>query len=460
MRTTPASDYLQPTGQEIREIARRVGLQTYSPQLVKDIANVASGGRVKASYEYSDELVAKIPEPTKDEYEGVYYYINEDGYRNYTDDIDIARRATERNVIRANEKVCEFIRTLDIDKAPGNTPLEKACGILLSISNSTASSMVAGSGETLPVFTNRPDNAAKSLNNVHDIIESLGDIETELLMDTPTSDKADDDEAEGGSGHGDGGLAKIKLVQDMINGQEHWLKVARNLNVLTRFRLGKSAKTTPDPEGDDVSKRVIRDFDEIGKIPEIEYLMPELYRMYRIATREIQVRERASRLGKKQLLYMLIDCSSSMRYDKQSIHKAGGVLFNRLKAVVEGQAELYFRFFDTKLFPEYQVRDVKEAKDAIETFKNHAFKGGGTDIPYAITESISRINELMNSGELENTPELVVVTDGEDNCRHIKKADFIQKGYKITLHAFVVDGTNKYLANLARQTDGVGVERI
>ena len=45
-RTEPASDYMEPSDSDIMEYAERVGLTTYSPDFCRDIANMASGGRI------------------------------------------------------------------------------------------------------------------------------------------------------------------------------------------------------------------------------------------------------------------------------------------------------------------------------------------------------------------------------------------------------------------------------
>ena len=136
-----------------------------------------------------------------------------------------------------------------------------------------------------------------------------------------------------GDGHGSG-FVNIKLAEDMVKGRKHWLEISRNLDGLTRFRLGKSNKFEPNPEGDDVHKRLIKGFSEMSKLGTSEYLYPEEYMLYRVVSQSAPVRERIMREGKKQLIYMIIDCSISMRNNKGvRIHKAGGVLFNRLKAV-------------------------------------------------------------------------------------------------------------------------------
>ena len=452
MRTKSSIDYITPNNIEIKEVAKRVNLNTYSPSLVRDISNVVSGGEILTSQEYREELISNIPD-VKPDGAGAYSYTDKYGQNKWTQDRKIAVSAISDRVIEINEHVCEFLRTIDYSKLPGDTPLEQACGLLKTLAS--AGDRVGSdntAGEELPIFTeHRADNLAEDINSIHEFIETLDDAEKELLEEKDDQDRP----VKGGIGHGSGTF-ETKLAEDMIKGRHHWLEVSRNLETLVRFRLGKSSKTAPDNEGDDISKRSIKGFGELGKIPAIEYALPETYRLFRVATKATQVRERVSRMGKKQLIYMIIDCSYSMR--GSAMHKAGGVLLNRLKSVVEGDAEIYFRFFDTELFTEYKAREPNQAKALITKFRKETFNGDGTNIVKCVRKAMSRIEDIMESGELSERPELVVVTDGQDYTKDLKESEF--KKNNLRLHTFIVESTNRHLAQLARDTGGVGVDKL
>ena len=139
-------------------------------------------------------------------------------------------------------------------------------------------------------------------------------------------------------------------------------------------------------------------------------------------------------------------------------HKAGGVLFNRLKAVVNDEAELYFRFFDTQLFPEYSALDEKSAKYCMKEFRNKSFSGSGTAIVRCLRSTINRVVELLEDNTLNERPEIVIVSDGDSNCKELTAEEFTK--HKLRLHTFMIGRTNKGLVKVARDTGGVGIENL
>ena len=460
-RTNSPSNYISPSDTDIREAAERVSLNTYSPQLVRDISNIAAGGDVIPSSQWRDQLKSQVktPDINKDgkyEYK-VYKHYAKTAYT--TGDADRAREHEEERMVKANERVCEFIRHLDMSKIAGNSPLEKAVLTLKTIAESDCSNGSGDfDGEDLPIFSDkRADKAADSINNIFDTITTLDDVESSLLEDEEQKDDTEDSDKQGGSGHGSG-MRTVSMIQDMTNGAKDWVNVARNLENLTRFRVSKSNTFKPDIEGDDIQKRQIAGLHEIGKISEIEYALPSVYRMLKVITGQTLIKERVSREDKQQLLYVIIDCSGSMNYGQNAINKAGGVLFNRLKAVVKEEAQMYFRFFDTKLFKEHFAGNKTQARECMKLFKNSAYNGGGTDIPSCLRDAVDRIQELLQHGEVSERPELVIVTDGADDVKELKPIEFTR--HNLRLHVFNVGETNKALAQLARDTGGVGVDNI
>ena len=181
---------------------------------------------------------------------------------------------------------------------------------------------------------------------------------------------------------------------------------------------------------------------EVGRIPQSEWALPRPYRMYRHITGQTSVRERCIRIERKQLLYIIIDCSGSMG-SGQRIYKAGGILMNRLKAVIAGEAELYVRLFDNTLKEEHHASTPEEARTLMKYFTGHNFSGGGTNIPGCVKAAHARIEEIIAQGATYR-PELCIVTD--------------IPGTK--LHAFMVECQNPHLAGLARRSGGVGIERL
>lgn len=427
----------------MREIAKKCEVKKFSADIVEDFCNLASGGGFVPPSEYRQEVARRASDCLPPPEEGNWRLSN--GQKTNSRQKAVAS-ATDRGM-KYQERVQDFLRTIEPDKFPGSSPLEQAMNCLKLLSEQKGGSGGGEEGEILPIFIDeRPENVAEKMNDLMDQVESLDDAEKELL-------DPDQDAGAGKHENGDDGLQKMKLAADMSHGKDVWLKVSRQLDRMVRMRVAKSVKVIPDTNGDEVRNRPIKDFGEMGRLVKSEWALPEVYRTFRIVTHAAQVRERVRREEKKQLLYMIIDCSGSMS-NGQRIGKAGGVLMNRLKAVVEGEAEIFIRFFDSKLYEEHHAGTAKEAKDLIHQFTEKNFSGGSTNISGCAMEAQKRIEEIAKEKNLAR-PELVVVSDGEDNISLTTES---LHGTK--LHAFVVERSNTALTELAIKTGGVGINNL
>jgi len=447
VRTKPSSFYLPPTREEMRKMARKCEVKRFSAELVEDFCNLASGGEILPPSEYRAEVTRredeKLPPPDKD------------GYKLRSGDYTKSRtEALAEKVSRAmnyEQNVCDFLQTVELGKFPGKSPLEQAMNLLKLLSKKeggTGGGEEGGEGESLPIFQENDNSEAvgKGLNNLMDTVLSLDEAEQKLLK----QDRDADPEMETKK---DDGLSKMKLAEDMDTAKEIWLKVSRQLDTLVRMRVSKSVKVSLDPAGDEVRNRTIRDFSELNRLNKSEWALPSVYRAYRIVTHAATVRERVRREEKQQLLYLIIDASGSMDSGKR-IFKAGGVLFNRLKAVVNGEAQIYVRFFDSALYEEHFASTAEEAKELMKKFRQQNFSGGSTEISDCARAARKRIEEIVAEGKTVK-PELVVVTDGDDSINLTAE----EMG-SIKLHAFVVENSNSRLTEVAIATGGVGINNL
>jgi len=298
-------------------------------------------------------------------------------------------------------------------------------------------------------LADKAEEAGKKVNQVLDQVESLTQDEKELLQ--PDQDAGSEKE------NADDDQQKMSLAEDMLNGKEIMLSISRNLDKLTKMQVRKQKKQEADPAGDEIRKRPISHMGELNKIEKSFWAIRQQsksYFDYLAVTGNIPVRERVTTIEKKQLLYIIIDCSRSMGQGKR-IFKAGGILMNRLKAVITGEAELYVRLFDTSLKQEYHAGTPAEAKELIKHFTEKNYLGGSTDISSCARLAQKRIGEIIAQG-VTYKPELVVITDGDDNINLKATKDF--PGTK--MHAFVVDTANKALCEVAKATGGVGVNKL
>lgn len=448
LRTTPPPTYISPSQEEMKAAAQQAGVRRFAPQLVEDIANLAAGGSIKppSTYRPTVDRWAEDNLPAADS-DGEWS-LSKGGY---TKNRFEAIRDRAEGRMRYHQNVCDFLNTLDVDGLPGATPVDKAMSLLKLLATQQGGENTGGDGqaEVLPIFqdNDNPEGVAAKLNEAVDTVDSLDEDEKALIDDEATSESD-------GSEDGDDPTQARKLAEDMLKGKGKMIEIARHLDQLSRMQVRRQRKVEPDLEGEEVRFRPMKHLGEIGRIPQAEWALPRPYRMYRHITGQTPVRERCTRIERKQLLYIIIDCSGSMG-SGQRIYKAGGILMNRLKAVIEGEAELYVRLFDSDLKQEHHAATPQEAREVMKYFTERNFSGGSTDIPGCAKAAQKRIDEIIAEGA-HYRPELVVITDGDDDTTSLSAHDF--PGTK--LHAFVVECRNQHLTKLAERTGGVGVENM
>lgn len=446
LRTNPPATYIPPTREEMKEVAQRVGLQSFSKDLVADLCNLAAGGSVKPPSAYRDEIVRRAEEtlPAPKTYSGTEYW-DIKGSKGPIYSRQEAVAAYTEQAMRYHQNVADFLGTVDLDKFPGATPLEQAMNLLKLLSKKQGGQDGGEASEPLPIFQEN-DNSEKvgeDLNQLMDDVESMSWDEASML----SPDKVTEDE------NGDSEISAMDLAEDMLRGKDVMLEISRHLDKLTRMQVRKSKKQEPDPSGDSVRTRPIAHMGEMNRLVKPEWALPATYRLYRMVAHASQVRERVTTIEKKQLLYIIIDCSGSMGSGKR-IFKAGGILMNRLKAVIAGEAELYVRLFDTSLREEHHASTPEEARELIRHFTEKNYSGGSTDITGCARAAQTRIKEIESAGATYK-PELVIVTDGDD------KISLTAKEFSGTkLHTFVVDTKNDALCKLAQATGGVGMSNM
>lgn len=452
-RTKPPSNYIEPHDSEISAVAIMLGLNLYSIDMIRDLANIAAGGIIlpPSARDEAIEEFAKLTLPPKGE-DGEYYtgQKNANGFWEgvWTKNKDVALQGRIDMLTHFHNNVCDFLNKIDFSKIPGRSPIEKAMLLLKMLYHRSAENHYCQGGwceedcDDLPLFTTKGQAEATDLNDILDHVNDMDAIE-EMFF-----------EHHGQSNEGHNPLKKSNIAEDMVKGAHLWLKVSRKLDYLTLMRVSRSQTFIPDVSGKEVRSRPIKDFDELDKLRPIEYTYPKIERKVRLATRSAMMRERGTYEEKQQLLYIIIDCSASMQGER--IHKAGGVLMNRLRSVVKEDAQLYCRFFDTALHAEHKATTPQEALTLMDQFRNENFSGGGTRIARCALAANDRIQELLDSNELLERPELVIVTDGDDKVHELTK-----EGFDPTrVHAFVVGNTNEQLLQFARDTGGVATGNL
>lgn len=464
-RTVPPGTYIAPSRGEMRQAAQKVGLSGFAPDLVADLANLAAGGQVNPPSAYRETVRRQAEEslPAPDASGG--WEIPKSvrplfGDRSRTSDRMEAAAARTEARMRYHQNVQDFLREVDLAVFPGGSPLEQAMSLLKLLSKQQGG-QTAGEegGEPLPIFADcdRPEGVAESLHEVMDLVDQLSDAEQDML---DPDDENWDDEVDGdGQPTGSQSLNRLKVAEDLTEGSDKrvMLDISRQLDQFTKLQTRRQKKQEVDPAGEEVRKRPIRHLGELARVSPTAWATRQqapAYFLYQAVSGQLPVRERVTTVERKQALFILIDGSGSMQGRKH--WKASGVVMNRLKAVIDGDAEVFLSVFDTDLGSVEHAGNAEEARELMKKFAAGNFTGGGTNIAAAVKAAHAFVQKAIAEGAALYRPEVVVLTDEDSSISGLNKAEI--PGTKV--HGFAMEVANPGLVAFARSTGGVGVDKF
>lgn len=445
-RTTPPPAYISPSAEEMRAMAQSVGLAKYSKDLVADICNLAAGGSITPPSGYQPQVMQRVEESLPAPDSSGNWQIPEKvralfGDKWSTKDRFEAVQAHTAKAMKYHGNVCDFLGSLDLSKFPGNSPLGQAMSCLKLLSKKQGGQPGNGEGEPLPIFQDceRPEGVAEALQDACETVDSLTEEEKQMV---------DPEEK---------GLTKLEVAEKMVGDERVMLDISRQLGSFTKLQVRKCRKLEVDPAGEEIRSRPIAHLGELDRVAKTAWAMRQAspsYFLYQAVTHQLPVRERVTRIEKKQAIFILVDGSGSM--SGQRHWKATGVVMNRLKAVLSGDAEVFLSVFDTRMGHVDHAATPEEAKELIKKFRNGNFSGGGTDIAASVKAAHKYIEDKIESGEALYRPEIVVLTDDDTSVASLKKSDIPDT----RVHGFAMDVANKSLVEFARSTGGVGIDKF
>lgn len=440
MRRFSDPEFLYPINdEEIRDKAKKLELETYSPDLVKDMVAFQTGGAAKKEKELKSGIHIYVPKSDSD---GEWRYPISRKYGSSRERFIEESLQIELNY---HENIIQFVKGLSYKDAPGNTPLQKSLGIIKMLSDSIGSNISENqNGEiTIPIFE-ETKNAERQKNKINEKIENLKKLtkkEKELLMEfSEYSSKLDEIND------------LVELSNESMN---EILEISRELNELSLFAKRKSKEVEVDANGTDIRTRGIKDLSELPRIRRpawAQYLGNKNLFIYKAINHNLMINEKVTRRENKQFIYFLVDTSGSMDNDRK-IKRVQGIILNRLKAVMDKDCKVWLSFFEEGLSELHKAEDKESAKELYKELKNHYYNGGGTNIPAAVIGAVDTLEKYKEENPGSPTPEITVITDDDESSESLKLKDL--KGNK--LHAFSLD-KNPALIRLARQSGGVGIE--
>lgn len=463
-RTTTPPTYLLPTSEEMRAAADTVGLRSFSRDLVADLINLAAGGEINPPSSYRERVLedveANLPAPDSDgEWKVSEACRNEPSVRRYggsyyTISRTIAVQDRLNKAMAYHQAVSDFLETVDLSKFPGQTPLQQAMSMLKLLSKQEGGSGGGENGETLPIFVDNdnPEATAKQLSDIMDEVDSLSIEEQELLDPEDKWFEDVEDVADGDN------LDRLKIAEDLQSGKHEILEISRNLDSISKMQVHRQKKVTPSPDGAEIQSRPLKGLSELARVNKTAWATRQqnsTYFLYQAISGQLQVRERVTRQDRKQVIFILVDGSGSMRSGHRH-YKASGVVMNRIKAVIAGDAEVYLAVFDDRMYDPSHAATTEEAKALMKRFMGKNFSGGSTNIAAAIKAAYDFIQEEMKNRDDIYRPEIVVLTDDDSSVSKLKKSDI--PGAKV--HGFAMETRNRSLVDFCKSTGGVGIDNM
>lgn len=400
MKIIKPVNYIPPTYFEIEDLIKEkeLKLDRGGKDFVIDLASKYAGGEF--------DTPENISESMNDEAMGLAGKFNDTGFNAKNERLTNIKRQLNRKYA----SLIDALKTIDLSDIRGETPIDRA------INFSYLFNKLGGNKEAL-------DRAKGflSLKNKKELKELL-DLDIDNLGSLP-DDFFDN---------------RLDIV----------CTISAKFDIIIPVKGISSLKK--DVEGDILKHRPIKNINELKKIKKrnLALLVHEKDLFWnKLINKEFTVKERFSKVTKKQLIFILIDSSGSM--DGERFSKALGVLVNRIQAVKRKEAELYFAFFDGYMHGVHTVVTDDDCKSAMK-FVKHTPSGGSTNTGAAVKSAIDFIDNKMKRDDLLK-PELLVITDDDGSISDIT----LQNLNNTKIHGITVASSNSYLKQLAINNKGI-----
>ena len=398
---------------EIEMYCRRAKVPAVAPTFFQDLLNIARGSeQVILGEAEVEEQVNKLlrKQPTLNRERLLRYHLN----------------------VRAF--LVQLAKARTLDTLPG-TALEKAAALLKMMMEKAEQGGGGDEPDVLPIFLERDGKElGQETAQILEATMNLDEIDEELLQEQKP-----------------GGVSPLSVVEvaERISAKTEWelVRLSHLLDELVEMKTSLKRSRRPSPEPTlFIRSRGIRDMAELPKVARVAHGLPDHIFWQRAVERRLPVREFCALEEQKQLIYMLVDCSGSMSEDRRIV-KAGGILLNRVKAVIRGEAEIYLRLYEGAPHERMQALNPEEGRKLLEFIRDEGIYGGGsTNHAGAIDAALE---DIARESEKFHRCDIVLVTDGDSGNTQMN----CQFG-GVRLHVFSVAKNNPRLRKLTANSGG------
>ena len=194
-------------------------------------------------------------------------------------------------------------------------------------------------------------------------------------------------------------LAHVAFLEELLSHPARGLilSTSRRLSEFQAFVMEKLTHFTPDPYGDEMRMRPIRELSEIKYLSgsALAYLanVPELF-WVKATQGGFDIREYGFVEQERPRAHVLIDKSLSMLFFGR-LFKATGVLFNRMLMTMSDDADITVQFFDEHTEDRKSIESPHQAQQIMNTIRMKRFIGAAvTDIDGTIEQAVRNVRKL------------------------------------------------------------------
>ena len=200
----------------------------------------------------------------------------------------------------------------------------------------------------------------------------------------------------------------------------------------TEFKVEKEVNEKIVANSDQFLKMIMRSYDQMVMVDIYQRLLPNFD--VKFLTKDLTVNVPVDRKEQKQKIIIILDYSGSMSYDNKQTW-VNGILIDRFKYVMRGEAEVFFSYFVHRT-EDLEFQHIKDRADVInfwQTFSNDP-SGGNTEVGEMVTYIAEQISEKrlhnLDIDLSQEKPEILIINDGQDS---INIDEFPYKVNAITL---------------------------
>lgn len=442
----PSRHYKEVTDYEIKQKAQQLKIEKYNPDIIRDMANLASGGSLRPLKDVLSDVDETYQFQTLPDSDNEFRLPNQSGH-SYTQYRQVAIDAWKNTEKDYRKNIHDFLSHVDFDQFDGS-PLEKAHHLQAYLNSENGKEREDGDGNSRISAFGKGDGGKKIAEKLHEKVELLKKLtpgEQQSLLGEEFEEN-------------DSLILKAKNVDSNML---EILRAAGNIDKISQISTVEKGIMRKKHDGNIVRHRKMRGIEEFGRISTTDLAQKKQLLINNIVNNDYYVKENYVKEKGTPFIILLVDDSGSMCSNSKK-EKALGIIFNLLNRVEKEGVCILFSFFETHChkFHYFHPENPEEIKKFFESFLKYTFNKNVTRVGRCIKEAIVEFDKIVETEKRykisKTNRHIVIVNDGDDDASDVTFDDL--RGSK--LHGFILDSSNDDIRKLCNKSGGVYRESL